>query len=46
MAKQIKYGEDARRALEAGVNALANTVRSLWARRAATWCWTRSSARR
>ena len=26
MAKQIKYGEEARRALEAGVNALANTV--------------------
>ena len=27
MAKQIKYSEDARRALEAGVNALANTVK-------------------
>jgi len=27
MAKQIKYGEEARRALEAGVNALADTVR-------------------
>ncbi len=27
MAKQIKYGEDARRALEAGLNALANTVK-------------------
>lgn len=27
MAKQIKYGEDARRALEKGVNALANTVK-------------------
>lgn len=27
MAKQIKYGEDARRALEAGVNQLANTVK-------------------
>ncbi len=27
MAKQIKYGEDARRALEAGINALANTVK-------------------
>jgi chaperonin GroEL len=26
MAKQIKYGEEARRALEKGVNALANTV--------------------
>ncbi|MBQ9265074.1 MAG: chaperonin GroEL [Clostridia bacterium] len=27
MAKQIKYGEDARRSLEAGINALANTVK-------------------
>ena len=27
MAKQIKYGEDARRALENGLNALANTVK-------------------
>ncbi len=27
MAKQIKYGEEARRAVEAGVNALADTVR-------------------
>ncbi len=27
MAKQIKYGEDARRALETGINTLANTVK-------------------
>ena len=27
MAKQIKYGEDARKALEAGVNTLADTVK-------------------
>ena len=27
MAKQLKYGEDARRALEAGINTLANTVK-------------------
>ena len=27
MAKQLKYGEDARRALERGINALANTVK-------------------
>ena len=27
MAKQIKYGEDARRALESGINALADTVK-------------------
>ena len=27
MAKEIKYGTEARKALEAGVNQLANTVR-------------------
>ncbi|UKI36950.1 MAG: hypothetical protein L6V93_01595 [Clostridiales bacterium] len=27
MAKQIQYGEEARRSLEAGVNQLANTVK-------------------
>ena len=27
MAKEIKYGADARKALEAGVNKLADTVR-------------------
>ena len=27
MAKQIKYGEEARRALESGVNQLADTVK-------------------
>ncbi|MGN0742377.1 MAG: TCP-1/cpn60 chaperonin family protein, partial [Candidatus Fimadaptatus sp.] len=27
MAKQIKYGEEARRSLEAGINALADTVK-------------------
>ena len=27
MAKQIKYGEEARRAIEKGVNALADTVK-------------------
>ena len=27
MAKQIKYGEDARKALEKGVNVLADTVK-------------------
>ena len=27
MAKQFKYGDDARKALEAGVDALANTVK-------------------
>ena len=27
MAKQLKYGEDARKALESGLNQLANTVK-------------------
>ena len=30
MAKQIKYGVAARKALEAGVNQLADTVRDPW----------------
>ena len=29
MAKQIIYGEEARRALERGVNTLANTVKTV-----------------
>ena len=46
MAKQIVYGEDARKALLSGIDQLANTVKSLWARRAATWCSARSTALR
>lgn len=34
MAKQIKYGQDARHALESGINQLANTVKITLARRA------------
>ncbi len=45
MAKQIKFGEEARRALEAGIDAVANTVKVTLAPRAAMWCWTRSSVR-
>ena len=30
MAKQIKYGVEARKALEAGVNKLANTTSKIW----------------
>ena len=45
MSKIIKRGDEARKALESGVNQLADTVkRSLWAPRAAMWCWIRSSA--
>ena len=44
MAKQIIYGEEARKALERGVNQLADTVKIT--PRAATWCWARSSALR
>ena len=29
MAKQFKYGEEARRSLETGVNILADTVRKI-----------------
>lgn len=38
MAKQIKQGEDARKALCAGIDQLANTVMSPWAPRAAMLC--------
>ena len=34
MAKDIKFSEDARRALEAGVNKLADTVKSTLGRKA------------
>ena len=44
MSKIIKRGDEARKALESGVNQLADTVKSLWAPRAAMWCWIRSSA--
>lgn len=43
MAKIICYGEEARHALERGVNQLADTVKITWVPRAAMWCWTRSS---
>ena len=45
MAKIIKRGEEARKALESGVNQLADTVKITLGPRAATWCWIRSSAR-
>ena len=46
MAKQIKYGEEARKALQAGIDSLADTVKITLAPRAETWFWTRSSALR
>lgn len=46
MAKQLKYGEEARRALESGMNQLANTVKITMAPKAATWCWIRNTAPR
>lgn len=36
MAKQFKYGEEARRSLEKGVNVLADTVKITLGLRAAT----------
>ena len=38
MAKMIVYGEEARKKLQAGIDQLANTLRSPWAPRAATLC--------
>ena len=46
MSKLIKSGEEARKALEAGVNVLADTVKVTSAPRAATSFSTRSSALR
>lgn len=46
MAKQLKYGEEARRALEMGLDQLANTVKITLGRAAATSCWIRNTARR
>ena len=44
MAKQIAYGEDARKALLNGINQLADTVKIPEDPREETWCWTKSSA--
>lgn len=46
MAKQIIYGEEARKALLGGINKLADTVKITLARRAETLCSIRSSAHR
>ena len=46
MAKKIIYGEEARKAIERGVNQLADTVKITLGPKGATWCWTRSSALR
>ena len=44
MAKQIKFGDDARKALEKGLNILADTVKITLGPKGRTWCWTRSTA--
>jgi len=46
MAKQIKFGEEARRALERGVNQLADTVKLLSDLREETLYLTRNSVHR
>ena len=46
MAKQIKTGEEARKALEAGVNTLANTVKITLGPKGATSCSAKSTAPR
>ena len=46
MAKDIIYGEDARKALQTGIDKLANTVKITLALRAAMWYWIRSTAHR
>lgn len=46
MAKELKYDVDARKALEAGVNQLADTVKVTLDRRDATLFWIRATALR
>jgi chaperonin GroEL len=46
MAKQIIYGEEARRIARSGINKLADTVKITLGPRAVTLCLTRSSAHR
>ncbi len=46
MAKQIQYGEQARRSLEKGVNALADTVKITLGPKGRNVVLTRSTARR
>ena len=43
MAKEIKYSTDARNAMAAGVDKLANTVKVTLVPRAETWFWTENS---
>ena len=46
MAKQIKQGEDARKALCAGIDQLADTVKITLGPRAAMLSWAKNSAAR
>lgn len=46
MAKEIVFGEEARKSLQAGIDKLANTVKITMDPRAAMWFWTRSSVLR
>jgi chaperonin GroEL len=43
-AKDVIFGGEARARMVEGVNILANAVKSPWAPRAATWCWSARSA--
>ncbi|ETZ62272.1 60 kDa chaperonin 2 domain protein [Mycobacteroides abscessus MAB_110811_2726] len=44
MSKLIEFNETARRALEAGVNKLADAVKVTLGPADGTWCWPRHSA--
>ena len=46
MAKQIIYGENARKSLQAGIDQLANTVKVTLGRRAAMLCSAKSTVLR
>ncbi len=42
-AKDVKFGDSARKKLLTGVNTLADAVKAPSARKAATWCWSVAS---
>ena len=46
MAKEIKFSEDARRAMLRGVDALANAVKVHSVLKAVTWYWRKNSEAR
>ena len=45
-AKDVRFSEDSRARMSAGVNILANAVKITLGPKGATWCWRRASGLR